>query len=235
MTASHEPSSPPTSSPPHEPSEPSDTFVGALVKEVRAIQDVVRGRFGELTPEQLAWSPEAGRWGVGLCLEHLLKTNHLYLKQMEPAVEALEPVSDPEKLVIRGNAFGRWFTRFVGPHSRWKLPAPGTFRPSKKKSGEEGSSASPTRTLDDVVPRFLAQHDRILALLEKAEGRPLDEARISSPATRLIRFRLSDGIRAMVAHDRRHLGQAERVLDHPDFPLNQDPGSLDLEGDPGQS
>ena len=232
MTASHEPSSLPSPSP---SPQDSDTFVGALAKEVRAIQDVVRGRFGELTPEQLAWAPEAGKWGVGLCLEHLSKTNHLYLKQMEPAVESLEPVSDPERLVIRGNAFGRWFTRFVGPGSRWKLPAPGTFRPSKEKSGGEGSSTPPVRTLADVVPRFLAQHDRILALLEKAEGRPLDEARISSPASRLIRFRLSDGMRAMIAHDWRHVGQAERVLDHPDFPRGGPGGALDPKGDPGQS
>jgi hypothetical protein len=69
-----------------------------------------------------------------------------------------------------------------------------------------------------VVHRFLEQQDRILNLLEKATGRPLDEARVPSPAFRLFRLRISDGLRAMVAHQWRHLAQAERVMGHPDFP-----------------
>jgi len=188
-----------------------ETLVDAMSRETHAIMDVTRARFGELSPEQLHWSPEPGAWSIGECLEHLLKTNHLYLKQMEPAVHSLERVEDPQGLT-RGNAFGRWFTRLVGPGSRMKLPAPGAFKapPSSSTSGE--------RTMANVVPRFLAQQNRILELLESAEGRPLDRARISSPASRLIRFRLSDAIRAMIAHVWRHLGQAERVLDHPGFP-----------------
>lgn len=197
-----------------------ESFTAAASREVRKAQDVARARFGDLDSRQLAWSPEPGRWGVGECLEHLLKTNHLYLKQMDPAVRTLERIGDPEALMIHGGAFGRWFTRVVGPTSRWRLPAPGGFRPRRNHQ---------PRTIDDVVDRFVDQQDRILELLAEAEGRPLDEARISSPASKLIRFRLSDAIRAMIAHVWRHLAQAERVLDHPDFPHRLDPGS-----DPGQ-
>lgn len=195
-------------------SGPDDSLTAVMDREVRKIQDIARARFGDLTPEQLTWSPEPDRWGIAECLEHLLKTNHLYLKQMEPAVESLEPSPDPARVKTDGGTFGRWFTRLVGPGSGMKLPAPGGFRPGKGGS----STSAEVRTVENVVPRFLAQQDRILELLRKADGRSLDDARIHSPATRLIRFRLSDAVRAMIAHVWRHLGQAERVLDHPDFP-----------------
>jgi hypothetical protein len=198
----------------------AESFIETASREVRKAQDVARGRFGELTPGQLAWSPEPEKkWSVGQCLEHLLKTNHLYLKAMVPAAATLSRNGDPSEIPIRGGAFGRWFTRIVGPGSR--LPAPGTFRVRQAQDPE---------ALTDVVDRFAAQQDRVLQFLDEAAGRPLDDVRIASPASGLIRFRLSDGIRAMIAHVWRHLAQAERVLDHPSFPR-----TLDRADDRGQS
>jgi hypothetical protein len=192
-----------------------DSFIETASREVRKAQDVAWARFGELTPEQLAWSPEPGKkWSVGQCLEHLLKTNHLYLKAMVPAANSLPRNGDASEITIRGGAFGRWFTRFVSPGSRIRVPAPGTFGVRREPDPE---------ALADVVERFTAQQERILELLGAAAGRPLDEVKIASPASSLIRFRLSDGIRAMIAHVWRHLAQAERVLDHPAFPRSLDP------------
>jgi hypothetical protein len=199
-----------------------ESFIETASREVRKAQDVARGRFGELTPEQLAWSPEPGRkWSVGQCLEHLLKTNHLYLKAMVPAAESLPRNGDPSEIAIRGGAFGRWFTRFMRPGSRVRVPAPGTFGVRREPD---------PNSLADVVGRFTTQQEKVLEFLAQAAGRPLDQVKIASPASSLIRFRLSDGIRAMIAHTWRHLAQAERVLDHPAFPRSLDPA-----GEPGRS
>jgi hypothetical protein len=43
-------------------------------------------------------------------------------------------------------------------------------------------------------------------------------ARLSSPASRLIRMNLGDAFRILVVHGRRHLGQIERVLARDAFP-----------------
>jgi hypothetical protein len=192
----------------------AEAFIRTASREIRKAEDVARARFGDLTPEQLAWSPEPGkRWSVGQCLEHLLKTNHLYLKAMVPAAESLPRNGNPSEVSIRGGAFGRWFTRVVSPGSRLRLPSPGTF----------GIRREPDPTaLADVVERFTAQQEKVVEFLAQAAGRPLDQVKIASPASNLIRFRLSDGIRAMIAHVWRHLAQAERVLDHPAFPRSGD-------------
>lgn len=206
----------------------SRALVQDLLDEVRGIQDAVAARFGPLTPDQLRWSPGAGSWGVGECLDHLLRTNELYLAEVEPAVDSLEPVPDAEGLLIRGSLFGRWFTRAVGPDSRWKVPAPRRFR-----AGGGGSEPKPVP--HDVVDRFLAQHDRIRSVVRRAEGRPLDRIRVRSPASALIRFRISDAMRAMLAHDRRHVAQAERVMARPDFPSGPPPRASEREADDGGS
>ncbi len=66
-----------------------------------------------------------------------------------------------------------------------------------------------------VVAAFLEQQREIERVLEAAEGVDLMRIKVTSPASRLIRFRLGDALRLMVEHEKRHVLQAIRVLDTP--------------------
>jgi hypothetical protein len=189
----------------------------ALREEVREIGARAEERFGALDEAQLAWAPGKRRWGVGQCLEHLLLTNGYYLERLEGAADALGgSVREPGVAVLEG-WLGRWLVRCVGPDSRWPLPAPRFLHP-RRTAELEAADRSPPGGARAVVADFLSQQNEILRLLRKAEDLPMDRTRISSPATRLVRLRASDALRMVVAHEWRHLAQAERVLEHPDFP-----------------
>ena len=68
------------------------------------------------------------------------------------------------------------------------------------------------------MARFLAQQDRLIDFLHAFEK--VDTARIviPSPVTAWISYSLLDALRIVVAHERRHLDQARRVVEEAGFP-----------------
>jgi len=65
---------------------------------------------------------------------------------------------------------------------------------------------------------FRAYQVQYIDRLRQANGLDLARARVSSPVTRWIRMPLGSGFAMMVAHQRRHLAQARRVLSAEGFP-----------------
>lgn len=54
----------------------------SLVEVRNALDDIVRDAeavFGSLTPSQLNWRPDAARWSVAQCVQHLLTSDDLML------------------------------------------------------------------------------------------------------------------------------------------------------------
>ena len=176
-------------------------------RAVRGDLDEARRAFGGLSPAALAWTPAPGRWSVGQCLHHLDVTDRLYLDRLESALaRAVERGLHGEE-PFRGTWFGRWFTRSMAPGPSRRLKTPRVFDPGEA-AGLPG----------DVIGSFERSRERFLETLARARGVDLDRVAVASPVSRLIRFRASDAFRIMVAHDRRHLVQARRVLDTPTFP-----------------
>lgn len=198
------------------PAPTSPAFLRAVGEELRTARARSEERFADLDPMQLTWKPPGEGWGVGECLEHLVLTNAHYLEHLEAGSDAFGPRSQDPRVPLRGSWFGRRFARAVGPDSFWRFPAPRALRPPPW--ADRDASVDAGRGPDSIVARFLQQQDRLLELLPRLEGLPLDRVRIPSPATRLVRLKASDALRILVAHQWRHLAQAERVLGHPGFP-----------------
>ena len=172
-------------------------------------RSVVADRFVGRTAAELNWKPASDGWSVAQCLHHLVITDALYLERLEPvlATVAPDPEADLSSKILEGSPFGRWFARLAGPTSRRRFKAPKRFRPSV--------SELPASVPDEL----LHEHDRLAALLLRAPGSDLEKLKITSPVTRLLRFRVSDALRLVVMHDRRHILQALRVLDSPRHPI----------------
>ncbi len=87
-----------------------------------------------------------------------------------------------------------------------KLKAPPAARPA-------------TSAIDaQIVNRFVTQQGETTERINKLER--LDAARIvmTSPFVSWITYSLLDACRLIVAHERRHLAQARRVMETPGFP-----------------
>jgi hypothetical protein len=158
----------------------------------------------DLSAHRLAWRPPAGGWGVGDCLEHLVASGGQYLGAMRPAFERAragggEPVHGGWRPTLAGRLL------IHGVNSPRKLPSPRRFRP-------------PPAPRPEVLAAFLDVQAALRELMTAADGLDLRRVRFASPVTPLARLNLGDAVQILQDHARRHLTQALRVREHPDFP-----------------
>lgn len=161
---------------------------------------------GSLDVQQINWRPGATAWSVAQCLEHLLTANRLMVECAEEALRDGAPRSFWQRLPVWPGLIGKMLIRSQAPEATRKFTAPPVATPA--------ASDIPA----DITQRFVEQH-RAMAEWVRA----LDEPRaartiMTSPFVRVITYSVLDGLRVIVAHDRRHLQQARRVMQTPGFP-----------------
>lgn len=159
-----------------------------------------------LSDIQFQWQPPAGGWSIAQCLDHLNVTARLYLPRLDQAIADAIRRGVYGEGPFRYALLGRWLTKSQEPPARMRFKAPKVMHPP---SG---------RTREEIVAAFRAYQVQFIDRLRQANGLDLARARVSSPAATWIRFSLGSGFAAMAAHERRHLWQARRVSEHPDFP-----------------
>ena len=159
-----------------------------------------------LSDEQFAWPPAPESWSVAECIEHLNATARQYLPMLD------EGVSDAIRRSLYSpgpysyNWIGRLMVYLVQPTTRLRGQAPKAFQPA---SG---------RPRHDVMAAFRAYQLQYVDRLHQANGLDLARARVSSPVAAWLRMSLGSGFAMMIAHERRHLAQARRVLSAEGFP-----------------
>ena len=159
-----------------------------------------------LSDEQFAWQRAPDAWSVSQCLDHLNATARQYLPVMDDGIaEAIR-----RGLYGAGpysyNWIGRLMVHIVQPTTRLRASAPKAFRPE------------PGRSRHDVTAAFRAYQVQYVDRLHQANGLDLARARIVSPVARWVRMPLGSGFALVLAHERRHLAQAQRVLSAEGFP-----------------
>jgi len=162
--------------------------------------------FGALDGRQLNWRPDETRWGVAQCLEHLLASNRLMLQSAHSALDDSQPRTIWQRLPVWPRLLGPIMVRSLTPSATRKFKAPPAARPVF------------TALPDDIVRRFADQQREIAAWLETVDQSRADRTILTSPFVRVVTYSLMDACRLIVAHDRRHMEQARRVMALPEFP-----------------
>jgi hypothetical protein len=160
-----------------------------------------------LSEQQFHWQPDGGRaWGVALCLDHLATANRVYGDAMLPGIERARQQSWTRRGPIASTVWGRWFINSMEPPVKRRGSAPAKIRPAARGSRAE------------VLAAYHDAHRRIRELIETCAGLDVNRATFTNPFLSWVKVRVGTGFRIMAAHDRRHLWQARRVLERPDFP-----------------
>ena len=175
-----------------------------LTSELNAADNRAIALAKALTPQQLNWTPRPGEWSVGQCLEHLYITNEVYLGPMSTSLKGRQPVVVQE---ITPGWLGRWFIRnYIEPSSKMKrVRAPRKIRP--------GSQIEPS-----VLDRFLISNHTARQLIHRAMNWDVNHIRFRNPFIPVIRFSVGTGFEIISKHQQRHLLQAERIRNSPEFP-----------------
>jgi hypothetical protein len=173
---------------------------GDLGQELADIRRRARNLVGDLTAEQLSQRPDPTSWSIAECLAHLNLTAAI----VQPKIAAVIERGKKEKIAGQGpfspGPMGNLMIWIAEPPPKFRLPAPKAIVP-KIAHGE------PT----DVVAEFMKVQEKWERLIRDSEGLDQKRLKVQSIFPGLPALRLAAPIPWMMAHQRRHLLQAEKV------------------------
>ncbi|OSZ78420.1 hypothetical protein CAP35_09235 [Chitinophagaceae bacterium IBVUCB1] len=151
--------------------------------------------------DKLNTQPAAGKWSAAQIIEHLNSYNRYYLPEMEKAMQKQLPFN----AVFNPGWFGNYFTNMMLPKKDGKIA-------NKMNSPKDHR---PPQQLDavKVVGEFIKGQQQLLSLLQKAGSTDIGKVCVPISLSRLIKLKLGDTFRFLIAHQQRHFIQLENVLD----------------------
>ncbi len=161
---------------------------------------------GTLADEQFNWHPPSGGWSLAQCIDHLNVTARVYLPKLDEGIANAIRRGLYGEGPFRYNWAGRMFVKSLEPPARFRVKTPTAFQPA------------PSRKRPEALAAFRAYQVQFIDRLRQANGLDLARARVQSPVLSYLRLPLGSGFAAMVAHERRHLLQARRVMSAAGFP-----------------
>ena len=176
-----------------------------------AVAHETQATFDGFDARQLNWRPDATRWSVAQCFEHLLTANRLMLRAAEAALDSALPRTLWQRLPVLPGLLGRMLIRSQAPTATRKFTAPPRAQPATSDIAA------------DIIQRFIEQHRDAVALVQELDEQDAARAIMTSPFIRIVTYSVLDGWRLILAHDQRHFEQARRVTLSPGFPIRNLP------------
>jgi hypothetical protein len=168
-------------------------------QEIQEARQRAEGLVRGLTAAQLIAQPAPGKRSIAECILHLNATAAVVQPLMEKAI-----VQARQDKKVGAGPFdiglkGRLLVWIAEPPPKFRMPAPRNVRPPAKIDDP-----------DKLLPDFMKAQDEWERLIHESAG--LDLAKIKlGPLFSPLRQRLAASFPWMMAHQRRHLLQAENV------------------------
>lgn len=180
--------------------------VGAEIHaSLEELKDQAKQLFAEVPDEAFNTKPGPESWSAAECLEHLLITHQGYHKAMSTGIDRgrSKGLTGNPPYAWRG-FIGRFLLKSLTAEKQKKFKAPKAFQPQQSVSSKAERS--------ELLRSYLESLATLQGLIGEADGLDLARVKIATPITSMIRFSLGLGFLVNIAHDRRHLDQAERAL-----------------------
>jgi hypothetical protein len=148
--------------------------------------------------------PAPGAWSAMQCLGHLNAYGDYYLQAIERATDLARLKRMPPATTFTPGWLGNYFTRLMTPGENGL--------PSKKLKTPKGYTITNESDSDAVLATFIEQQEKLLLLLHQARRINLNKIKIPISIAKYIRLKLGDVFMFVIAHNIRHIKQAERAI-----------------------
>ena len=169
-------------------------------EQIDATTLAFKREFGELTADKLNWKVNASAWSIAQCIDHLIVVNGTYFPVIDRLRQGINDIPWTGKVGFITGFFGSLLLKSVLPETRRKMKTLPLWEPSM--STIEG----------DIVLRFESSQRELKKNIETCSAFLDQGTVISSPANRMIVYKLETAFDILVAHEKRHLEQAGEVL-----------------------
>lgn len=152
----------------------------------------------KLTDQQLNWKPNAEKWSVLECIEHLNR----YAKFYNPEITARLKNATPLKSGgFKSSWLGEYFAQSMLPKENLnKMKTFTVMNPNQAKLDRS------------MLDKFLNYQKELLELLSTSRSVDLKRTKTSISISKIIKLRLGDTYRVLIYHNQRHILQAEKVV-----------------------
>ena len=145
--------------------------------------------------------PMPEKWSVAQTLEHLNGYGRVYLPIINKAIS----VSQSKRAAWFNSGFlGNYFTNMMKPKNVFEVKN----KMKAFKAHMPDNNLNPGKVLDE----FVEQQHRFLLLFEMAKLKDLNAVRVPLSVTKLIKLKLGDTFRFLIAHEQRHFVQARNAI-----------------------
>ncbi len=142
-----------------------------------------------------------GGWSAAQVLAHLNFYARYYLPEIEKGMSRMDRASNG---FFKSGWFGNYFTKLMLPKADGRVK-------SKMKSPKNAVPANNPDARKEL-DTFIAYQHQLLNVLEIAKKSNLGKIKIATSLTKLIKLKLGDTFRFVIAHEQRHVEQMKRLL-----------------------
>lgn len=144
--------------------------------------------------------PTPQDWSAAECIAHLSLSTEQFLPVLQKAIEDAKKKGLTSKKKPAMDVVGRTLRWFLEPPIRKRVKTAGRFVPRSARAKAE------------AFGEFAALQSKLVDAVHAAEGLDLRKIKVASPFDRRVKYNLYSAFRILVAHQRRHLWQAEQAV-----------------------
>ena len=178
----------------------SEDLLNELQEDVRRLVEVAQF-FKQADKSKLVYQIDKDKWSVVQALEHLNAYSRFYLPVIEKVLSQKE---DTPAAWFNSGYWGEKFTKSVKPTNVYEIKQ--KIRTMKKFRFPNSLN------IETVLNEFNEHQEKLLQLLDRAREKDLTTNHIPVSFNKLIKLRLGDAFRFIVAHEQRHALQARNTL-----------------------
>lgn len=181
-----------------------DTSIEPYIRKFEDAKKYAKHFLQPLNESTLLTRPDADSWCIAECYSHIIEAGNRYLDQALSAMPDKNETVKTSDQPMRLRFHLRWFVRYLEPPVTFKSKSPGSFRPLDIE----------TLNKDEILQQFLKMQDDYLEILRRADEEKLDLSglKTGNPILPFIKMTVAECIAVTEAHQRRHMEQAEHVL-----------------------
>ena len=169
-------------------------------EQIDAVTLSFKREFGDLPSDKLNFKANSSFWSIAQCIDHLIIVNATFFPVIDRVCQGINYTPWTGKVGFMTRFFGNLILESVLPETRRKMKTRPLWEPSQSTIG------------NDILLLF-ERSQRELKLKIQACSMFLDQGTvISSPANRMIVYKLETGFDIIAAHEKRHLAQARVIL-----------------------
>jgi hypothetical protein len=183
----------------------TQSLLDSLASHTESFLEKAVSEWQMLPDQQFAYKPAPEKWSANQCLAHLNEYGRYYLPLMETAINHAIQSKQDFSVEFKAGWLGNYFTGMMLNNT--------DGMPVKKMSAPRAYSPQTNDDSYAVIAEFIEQQEKLLSLLRKAKSVNLEKTRIPVSIAKFIRLKLGDTFLFLIAHNYRHILQADRALE----------------------